>query len=466
MRQYRERRIARSMAGARPARRRRTIWRHALVLAGAAAAAIGCAKSEEPPAPRAIPAMPESILLAEAAPPFYSLQESSGGGQWIAVFADAADLTLRLARGSLAAPQAHADEVMTIDRVDLVPGINPYFGRHAYLQHDGFEHLFYIDQELADTRVTKWIHRPVDSSEPWTVDMLPESVVPVGVLPARAEQAEDAGESEPAAAAGFTLFGLLDANGAPPLLAYEVRPALLEEQAAPIRAHDWSLPDGAVPAAAHGAPGPALSPFHCGARYGLSLPDQAGLLVVESGLGSVRVQLPGRDAEHPPALSVACSSKELLVVSYAKNDHTAGESSDAAAPGAYEIIALAIDGSGAGSTERKITLAREVRALAVFPDRWQTGEGAPPELTVLFSELAVSDSGEPEYRLSLVLPDAVGSFRKLILVRGAEPVQDARALRTGGTLAVLFRRANQLRMLLVDSVPPPSGGGSQSAGGW
>ena len=180
MRQYRERRIARSTAAARDANHRsRRMRRCAAALVVAAGAVVGCAQSEEPPEPRPVLALPESVLLAEAAPPFYSLQESSTGGQWIAVFADAVDLTLRLARGSLAAPQAVADEVVTIDRVDLVPGINPYIGRHAYLHHDGMEHLFYIDQELADTRVTKWIYRPVDSSEPWTVDLLPEPVVPV-----------------------------------------------------------------------------------------------------------------------------------------------------------------------------------------------------------------------------------------------------------------------------------------------
>ena len=173
------------------------------MLLGAAAAVASCAQSDTPPEPTPILVLPESVLLAEHAPPFYSLQESSAGGQWIAVFADAADLTLRLARGSLAAPQAHVDEVVTIDRIDIVPGINPYFGRHAYLQHDGIEHLFYTDQELADARVTKWIYRSVDDAEPWTVDLLPEPVLPVGVLPGPA-----AGSEHP----GFTLFGLLGDN--------------------------------------------------------------------------------------------------------------------------------------------------------------------------------------------------------------------------------------------------------------
>ena len=194
--------------------------------------------------------------------------------------------------------------------------------------------------------------------------------------------------------------------------------------------------------------------------------DQAGLLVVEGGGDALRMDLPGHEAERPVPLSVACSSTELLVVAYARDAGTAQQNSDATMQGVYEIVAVAVDDSGARSPERKITLAREVRALAVLPDRWQADKAVPPALTVLFSELAVDNSGEPEYRLSLVIPDAEGAYRKMILVRGEEPVQDARALRAGGKLAILFRRANELRMVLVESVPPPAGGAAQSAGGW
>ena len=448
MSQYRERRNARSTAGRRMA-----------ILFVAATAVVSCAKSQAPAGTGSEPilALAESVLLAEHAPPFYSLQESAGGEQWIAVFADAADLTLRLARGPLAAPRAAAEEVVTIDRIDLVPGINPYFGRHAYLQHDGLEHLFYADQELADARVTKWIYRSLDGSEPWTVDLLPEPFVPVGVLPGSGSESEHA---------AFTLFGLPGERGEQPVLAYEVQPALLEEHSAPIRAGDRSLPPDAAPTGAPDAPGPALSPFHCADRHGFSLFDPAGLLVVEDGHDGLRVDLPGRASVlPPPPLSVACSSKELLVVAYARDDRTAKETSDGAARGAHEIVAVTVERSGAIGPERKITLAREVHALAAFPDRGETG-ATPPALTVLFSELALGESGEPEYRLSLVLPDAEGAYRKLILARGGEPVQDARALRAGGRMAILYRRANQLRLLLADAAPPPANAGSQSAGGW
>jgi len=428
----------------------------AAMLFGVLAALSTCVEPEAPSSPKPILALPESVLLAEHAPPFYSLQESAAGGQWIAVYADAADLTLRLARGSLAAPRAHADETVTIDRVDLVPGINPYFGRHAFLQHDGIEHLLYTDQELADARVTKWIHRPVDSAEPWIVDLLPEPVVPVAVLPGPASDFEPP---------GFTLFGLLGEQDEA-LRSFDVRPALLEDQSTPIHAGDRSLPADAAPTGVSEAPGPALSPYHCAGRHGFSMFDHRGLLVVEDGRDDLRVELPGREPQlPPPPLSVACGSQELLVVTYVRDDRTALESSDGAARGAHEIVAVTVDRGGAIGSERKITLAREVHALAAFPERG-AADTVAPALTVLFSELALGDSGEPEYHLSLVAPGAEGAYRKLILARGSEPVQDARALRAGGVLAVLFRRANQLRLLLAELEPPAAGGASQSAGGW
>jgi hypothetical protein len=49
--------------------------------------------------------------------------------------------------------------------------------------------------------------------------------------------------------------------------------------------------------------------------------------------------------------------------------------------------------------------------------------------------------------LSLVTPDDAGGYRKRVLVRGARPVQDLRALRVGGELVVAFRRARELRLL-------------------
>ena len=160
-------------------------------------------------------APPDSVVLAELAPPYYSLQVSADGEQWVAVFADTAELTLKLARGPLAATEAAVSSVTTIDRIDVPPGINPYLGRHAYFQHAGVEHLFYSDQELADVRVTKWVHREAAGAAQWTVDLLPEAVLPVAVLPAAAEQR-------------FTLFGVVDtphgeAHGEA-VVAYEVRP--------------------------------------------------------------------------------------------------------------------------------------------------------------------------------------------------------------------------------------------------
>ena len=112
--------------------------------------------------------------------------------------------------------------------------------------------------------------------------------------------------------------------------------------------------------------------------------------------------------------------------------------------------------------EIKVTLAREVNVLAVLPQP-PLGDAGTPALTVLFSELALDHAGEPEYRLSLVTPDDGGGYRKRVLVRGAQPVQDLRALRAGSELIVAFRRARELRLLHAHlgtrgEVEPQSGG--------
>lgn len=481
--QYRERPKPRSTAAPAPCLIlvRRAAARLAVALLASVPLGTGllanCAKQPLPPEPAEVTRtaeIPASVLLAEQAPPFYSLQPSADGRHWIAVFADAADLTLRLARGSLDAGEAHVDELFTIDRIDIVPGINPYFGRHAYLQHEGIEHLFYTDQELSDARVTKWIYRPVDRAGPWTVDLLPEPVLPVAVLPAPA-----AGSEHP----GFTLFGMRSDAGENSVLAYEVRPHLLPEDSAPI---SGGTPTELVDSAADGAsaPGPTLNAYHCAERHGLSMAADTGVLlfeVVGNGSTARRITLPPRTertSSAPLLLSVGCGSMEL-VVAYARDDRKALETSPGAARGAHEIVAVAIGDDGEVNVERKVTLARDVRALAVFPapavvDTGDRAEGAErpveataPKLIVLFSELALVDgSGEPQYRLSLVAPDTEGTYRKSPLAHGSAPVQDVRALRAGGKLVVLFRRANELHLLLAALPAPAAGAASQSGGSW
>ena len=71
-------------------------------------AGTGACPARQPHAGRDLPhrghgpeVTPDSIVLADSAAPYYSLQVSADRRQWIAVFADAADLTLKLVRGPL-----------------------------------------------------------------------------------------------------------------------------------------------------------------------------------------------------------------------------------------------------------------------------------------------------------------------------------------------------------------------------
>ena len=129
---------------------------------------------------------------------------------------------------------------------------------------------------------------------------------------------------------------------------------------------------------------------------------------------------------------------------------------------AHEVVAMSVDRSGAVGAEIKVTLARDVHVLAVFPEP-PAADSDTPALSVLFSELALDPAGAAEYRLSLVTPEE-GGYGKRVLVRGAQPVQDLRALRVGGELIVAFRRARELRLLRTPIAIPADD--LQSGGSW
>ena len=447
MRQYR-----------RAPRRRSTAAAAALV--GILISAAACPAAAAPADP------PAGVVLSAAAADHYSLHLSADRQQWVAVFADSAELTLKLARGPLAAGQTAVDSVTALDRVDVPPGINPHFGRHAYLQHGGTEHLFYSDQELADARVTKWIYRDPAGAAPWMVDLLPEAILPLAALPAPAAPAE-AAEEPP-----FTLYGLA---AAPPaageehagaeLLAYDVLPEAVTGR----RVVTTLAAPAAAPGAAAGAgAGRLLSGYGCAGRNGFAVAADAGtgVLLVETGQAPQPLSLPpAADPAGGPA-ALGCGAQGMLLA-YTRDDPRATRTSAGPALQAREIVAVAVDAPGAPAApaaEIKVTLARDVGLLAVFPEP-PLAAGEPPALSVLFSELALNDAGEPEHRLALVTPDSRGGYRKQILVRGAQPLRDLRALRAGGALVVAFRRGRELRLL---SAPLPSHAASepQSGGSW
>lgn len=399
---------------------------------------------------------PDSIALADSAAPHYSLQVSADRKQWIAVFADATDLTLKLVRGPLTQAEDGVSSTTTIDRIDVPPGINPYFGRHAFFEHAGVEHLFYSDQELADARVTKWVFRTAGSDEPWTVDLLPEAILPIAAL-----AATEASSGQPQ----FSLYGVLDASLEDPdgaaVVAFGVRPDAVTEPSGTAVDGRRLVASGVARSQADGVAGPLVSRYGCSGRNGFAARDDAGLLLVEDAGEPRRVTLRSiTGAAGPTALG--CGSQGMLIV-YTRDDPRAMRTSSGPALQAHEVVAMSVDPSGAVGAETKVTLARDVSVLAVFPEPPATDSDAPA-LTVLFSELALDPAGAAEHRLSLVTPEE-GGYGKRVLVRGAQPVQDLRALRVGGELIVAFRRARELRLLRT-AVASHTDGDPQSGGSW
>ena len=456
MAQYKVRPKPRSTAATGAARRRPGGSRPALggALLATLTLAATCPTAPSPsPAPVATP---DSIVLADAAAPHYSLQASADRSQWVAVFADATDLTLKLARGPVTPAEAAVSSTTTIDRIDVPPGINPYFGRHAFFQHAGVEHLFYSDQELADARVTKWVFRAAASEEPWTVDLLPEAILPVAAL---------AATEESSAQQQFSLYGVVDAPDADPsgaaVVAYGVRPDAVTDPAAAAVTGRRLIVSGVAQTQVDGVAGPLVSRYACAGRSGFAAQDDAGLLLVEDTQGPLRVTLRSHAAAAGPT-ALGCGSQGMLVV-YTRDDAQALRTSSGPALQAHEVVAASVDSSGAVGAEIKVTLARDVSVLAVFPEP-PLADSDIPALSVLFSELALDDAGEPEYRLSLVTPED-GGYGKRVLARGAQPVQDLRALRVAGELIVVFRRARELRLLRTP-VGMRDDGDPQSGGSW
>ena len=450
MPQYRKAPKRRSTAAAGAARPRPRGVRSALAVALLASLTLAatCPTASSPKV------TPDSILLADSAAPHYSLQVSADRKQWIAVFADATDLTLKLVRGPLTQAEAGVSSTTTIDRIDVPPGINPYFGRHAFFEHDGVEHLFYSDQELADARVTKWVFRAAASDDPWTVDLLPEAILPIAVL-----AAAEASPEQPR----FSLYGVVatsleDPDGAA-VVAYGVRPDAVTEPAATAVGGRRLVVSGV--AQADGVAGPLVSGYGCSGRNGFAARDDAGLLLIEDNREPQRVTLPSiTEVAGPTALG--CGSRGMLIV-YARDDPRAMRTSSGPALQAHEVVAMGVHRGGAVGAEVKVTLARDVSVLAVFPEP-PAADSDTPALSVLFSELALDRAGEAEYRLSLVTPEEEG-YGKRVLVRGAQPVQDLRALRVGGELIVAFRRARELRLLRTP-IAVSADGGLQSGGSW
>ena len=399
---------------------------------------------------------PDSIVLADSAAPWYSLQVSADRTQWIAVFADAVDLTLELARGPLTQAEPGVSSTTTIDRIDVPPGINPYFGHHAFLELAGVEHLFYSDQELADARVTKWVFRAAASDEPWTVDLLPEAILPIAAL---------AATEEAAAQPQFSLYGVVDAphedrDGAT-VVAYGVRPDAVTEPSATAVGGRRLIVSGVAQSQADDVARPLVSRYGCSGRIGFAARDDAGLLLIEDTREPRRVALQSLTGAAGPT-ALGCGSQGMLIV-YARDDPRAMRTSSGPALRAQEVVAMRVDHGGSVGAEIKITLARDVSVLAVFPEPPAAGSDTPA-LSVLFSELALDPAGEAEYRLSLVTPEE-GGYGKRVLVRGTQPVQDLRALRVGGELIVAFRRARELRLLRTP-IAKHADGDPQSGGSW
>ena len=98
-------------------------------------------------------------VISDFADSGYSLTHSTDQNSWILVYADRKNFTLNLVKGSYSTDNPIISSTEIIDQIDVSPGINPSFGAHTFFEYKDIQYLFYSDQELANSRVTKWIYR-------------------------------------------------------------------------------------------------------------------------------------------------------------------------------------------------------------------------------------------------------------------------------------------------------------------
>ena len=414
--------------------------------------------------PGVAPAPPESVVVSDSALAGYQLHAgitaNAGAGRrtpWWLAYVEPGTAHLMLAHGATAGADAGASVDVAgaevVDRVDIAPGINPVLGAFVAFDSGGARHLVYVDQQLPDQRLTKWLRRPApiqdgvpssrdgpppgDDPGPWEIRLLPPQLVPVAAAahPGGASVLGVEIVGDPAASAPLLRATLL-ADGQPmqtPRLEHLAGSARLgvPRQGAP---PDWR---------------PVMLPVGCGERasthYLVGQPDggwrQHAALAgsphgADAGAGSASGLPPDSGAGWP--LDVACVSGQPVALLARPDRRLRGTD-------AWEIVLAG------GGTEQAVTLAREVTQVGLVrrpPTATYVAGEAPglgallAHLRVLFTERALDDATPAQFQLVMIEPgsdDGDGVYQRRVLWSGPERIVDFTTVAAGTELIVAFR---------------------------
>ena len=400
------------------------------------------------------PSRRHSFVIGDDAIAGYQLHappaHSNGRSAWWLAYVESATADLVITHGTTtglgdrASVSVNGTEV--VDRVDVAPGINPVLGAFVAFESDGEQHLIYVDQELPDQRLTKWLHRPMSDAsapsnaapEPWEISLLPSQFVPIASS-VEAGHAAILGvkiDGDPARAAAMLHIALI-ADGqrvaSPRLytLAMSARLGVELPEAAP----HWR---------------PIVHAIGCGARtsteFLVAQPDRSwALLSMALGGWEISPSLAiGNDSVVPATaqdtwpLDVACVANEVVTL-LARPDHRLRGTD------AWELV------FAGGGGQQTITLARDVTQVALVPSppspdnelELLTGPRQLLEqVRVLFTERALDEVTPPRFQLVMIEPrrDADGvAFSRRLLWSGIDRVVDFDPVVAGSQLIVAFR---------------------------
>ena len=353
-----------------------------------------------------------------------------------------------------------------VDRVDVAPGINPVLGAFVSFESGGARHLVYVDQELPDQRLTKWLRRPTGdfgydagggddgaSPEPWQISLLAPELVPIAV------SAQPGG----AVILGMEIAG--DPAAAAALL-HAALPVEGQKGAAPRRDVFSSSARLGVPR--QGAPPdwrPLIHAVSCGDGVTTSflvaqpdggwahVPVVGGTALSDTQLAHSDLAALPTDGEAEWPMDVVCLSAGLVTL-LARPDHRLRGTD------AWELV------FSSGGGEQAITLAREVTEVALVAPGPPAAAGAAPareqtgprqlleQLRILFSERALDATTPPRFQLVMIEPrrdtDAV-AFGRRVLWSGLDRIIDFAAVAAGPQLIVAFRTTSTAAPVAGDS---------------
>ena len=265
-------------------------------------------------------------VISDFADSGYSLTHSTDQNSWILVYADRKNFTLNLVKGSYSTDNPIISSTEIIDQIDVSPGINPSFGAHTFFEYKDIQYLFYSDQELANSRVTKWIYRTLNNPSLWTVDLLHKPVIPLAFLKT---QNETMVFTETDETKEILIFKVSSASNHP--VVTQISPKF-----------DY---------------GNILSSFSCNNNSGLITVRENNLFLIDET--NTLITLPSH-ATQP--VSIGCTNLNQLVA-YVKSDPVMSKTS--IGPTLKASIIMAQDINNKFSAE--VTLAREVSSIAIFP---------------------------------------------------------------------------------------------------